>query len=147
MGTTTVEHVAATVATLILRDTFGERETEHTHHQGSLRIILREGGRSVLRVGLIRVKISGLITVGTTARRLYLGILRQLCQLSEHLHQIGIVELCRTGQQLPQVLDGRGDRLDEVLLLLVVATEAISTQHLQRAEQHEQRQTVGEMAG
>ena len=74
---TTVEHVTATVAALILRDTLGERETEHAHHQRTLGIILREGGRTILRMRLIGIQIGGLITVGTTADRLYLGILRQ----------------------------------------------------------------------
>ena len=35
-------------------------------------------------------------------------------------------------------MDGGRYRLDEVLLLLVIAPEAVSTQHLQGAEQHEQ---------
>ena len=147
MGTTTVEHITTTIATLILRNALGEGEAEHTHHQRSLRIILREGGRSILRVSLIRIKVGDLITVSTTTYRLYLGILRQLGELSEHIHQIWIVELRGACQQLAQVMDGGGYRLYKVLLLLVIASKAIGTQHLQGAEQHEKRQPVGEMAG
>ena len=89
---TTVEHVTATVAALILRNPLGKGEAEHTHHQRALGIILREGGRTVLGVRLIGIQIGDLITVGTTADRLYLGILRQFGQLLEYLHQIGIME-------------------------------------------------------
>ena len=78
VGATTVEHVTATVAALILRNPLGKGEAEHTHHQRGVR--------------LIGIQIGDLITVGTTADRLYLGILRQFGQLLEYLHQIGIME-------------------------------------------------------
>ena len=49
-------------------------------------------------------------------------------------------------QQFPEVLDGRWYAFNEVLLLLEVATETIGTQHLKRAEKHEQGETIDEVA-
>ena len=55
VGRTTVEDIAATIAALVLWNTLGEREAEDANHQRSLSVVLREGGRTVLRMGLIGV--------------------------------------------------------------------------------------------
>ena len=141
-----VEHITTAIATLVLGYTVAIRETIHLHHQRSLRIVLRERSRSVLRVSLIRIQIGSLITIGTTCHRLYLLELRQLSQLAQDIHQIRIVELCRRCQQLSQILYGWRYRLDKVFLLLKIATESVGPQHLQRAEQHKQRQAVYKVA-
>ena len=146
VGTATVEHIAAAIATLILGDTLGRGETEHLDHQRPLGIILREGGRSVLRMGFVGVEICGLRAVGTFGGGFYLLELRELSKLVEDIHQVGVMEGRGTGKEFPEVLDSRRYGLDEVLLLLEVATEAVGTQHLQRAEEHEKREAVGEVA-
>ena len=50
-------------------------------------------------------------------------------------------------QQFPQILHGRGNGRDEVLLALKIASETVCSQHLQRAEQNKQRQACYEMMG
>ena len=45
-------------------------------------------------------------------------------------------------QQFTQILHGRWNRVDEMLLALKVPTETISTQHLQRTEKDKERQSV-----
>ena len=65
MGTATVEDIAATVAALVLRDTLLIGEAEHLHHQRSLGVVAREGGRTILRMGLIGVQVCRLIAVST----------------------------------------------------------------------------------
>ena len=147
MGATTVEDITTTIATLILGDALTIGETIDPHHQRSLGIVLRERSRTVLRMCLIRIQVCRLITVGTTGNRLYLLELWQFGQLSEDLHQMGIVEDRRAGQQFTQVLDGRRNRLDEVFLLLEVTTETVSTQHLKGTEEHKQGEPAHEMTG
>ena len=98
-------------------------------------------------MSLVGIQFRRLITIGTTGRRLYLLELRQFSEPTEHIHQVRIVENRRTGEQFTEILNGRRDALDEVLLLLEVASEAVCPQHLQGTEEHEQRETVHEMTG
>ena len=143
VGRTTVEDIAATVAALVLGNTLGEREAENANHQRSLSVVLREGGRTVLRMGLIGVQIGGFVAVGTGCRSFCLLELGQFGELGEHLCQIRIGEVA-LAEQLTDVLNGGRNALDEVRLTLEVATEAIGPQHLEQTEQHEERQALDE---
>ena len=68
MGGTAVEHIASAIAAIVLWDALTIREAEHLDHQRALGIVLREGGRTVLRMGLIGVPVCCLIAIGTTGR-------------------------------------------------------------------------------
>ena len=92
MGASAVEHIAATVATLILGDALAVGETKNLHHQRSLCIVFREGGGTILGMGLVGIEVGGLIAVGTTGNGLNLLELREFCQFLKDLHQMGIVE-------------------------------------------------------
>ena len=76
-----IKHIATTVAAFILGDALAVRETEDSHHQRSLSIVLREGGGSILRMGLIGVQFRRLIAIGTTGHSFYLLELGELRQL------------------------------------------------------------------
>ena len=188
MGASAVEHIAATVAALILGDALAIRKAEDLHHQRTLCIVLREGGGTILGMGLVGIEVGGLIAVGTTGNGLNLLELREFCQFLKDLHQMGVVEKtspnpsCRRGictdreisppptggicasreisppptggaggghaihQQFPEVLNGGGNGLEEVFLLLEVATEAVGTQHLKCAEEHKQGKAIDDMS-
>ena len=146
VGATAVKDITATIATLVLRDTFAIGKTEHPDHQRSLRIIFREGSRTILRMSLIRVEVGGLIAIGSTSHGLYLLELWKLGELSQNLHQIRIMERRRTGEEFPEVLDGRWNGFDEVLLLFKVASEAIGSKHLKGTEEHKERQAIDKMS-
>ena len=89
----TVEHVTTTIATLVLGDALAIRKTEHLHHQRPLRIVFREGGRTILRMSLIGVQIGRLITIRTTCHCLNLLELWQFGEFLQYRYQIRIVEL------------------------------------------------------
>ena len=141
---TAVEHIATTIATLIVGDALGVGEAIDANHQRTLCIVLGERGRSILRVGLIGILLRSLQSVSTHRCGLHLLELRHLGQPVEHIDQIRIGEVALV-QQLTQILDSGRDGLDEVLLALEIATETIGAQHLQQAEQHKQAQAVDEM--
>ena len=88
-------------------------------------------------MGLVGVQFGGLITVGTGHHGLLLLESWQFGELTQDLHQVGIVELGGTVEQLPQVLDGGRDAFDKVFLLFEVAAEAVGAEHLKCAEEHE----------
>ena len=93
---------------------------------------------------LIGVQVSGLQTIGTHGSSFYLLELGHPCQPVEHIGQVGIGEVTLV-QQFPEVANSRRDRLDEMLLTLEIATEAIGSQNLQQTEEHEKTQTVYKM--
>ena len=66
MRRTAVEDIAAAIAALVLRNALGERETEDAHHQRTLCVVLRERGRTILRMGFVGIHLCGLVTIGTT---------------------------------------------------------------------------------
>ena len=146
MSATAVEHIASAITRLILRNALAVRETVDSHHQRTFAVILGEGGRSIHGMGMVDVTRGSAIAVGTIDSRLFdTGETGHLGETAQHVDQIRIgkaVEL----EQFAQVLDGRGDGIDEVALLFEIATEAIGTQHLQRAEEHKLTQTVDKMA-
>ena len=69
----------------------------------------------------------------------------QAGQLPQQVGEVGVLREVLP-QQLPQVLDGEGYALDEVRLLLEITPEAVGTQHLQGAEEHEVTQLATEIA-
>ena len=88
-------------------------------------------------MGLIGVQTGCLVAIGTAHRRLHLLEARHLRQLAQDISQVRIREVALV-EQLTDILHSRWDRLDEVLLTLEIATEAVGSQHLQLAEQHEE---------
>ena len=130
MGATAVEHIASAITRLILRNALAVRETVDSHHQRTFAVILGEGGRSIHGMGMVDVTRGSAIAVGTIDSRLFdTGETGHLGETAQHVDQIRIgkaVEL----EQFAQVLDGRGDGIDEVALLFEITTEAIGTQHL-----------------
>ena len=142
---TAVEDIAAAIAACILGDTLAERETEDAYHQGALAIVTTEGGRSVLGMRNVWIVVGNLVSVGSLNRLLGLGCeLRQFHQLAEHLTHIGI-GTAAVLEQLAQILDGWRYALEEMLLALEVATEAISAQHLQQAEEDAELEVLTEL--
>ena len=146
MRRTTIEDVATAIAGLVLRNTFSIRETEDTHHQRTLCVVFRERGRAVLRMGLIGIVIRCLVAISTRRHRLNLLVLRQFRQTTEHINQVRIGERTLT-EQLAQILHGRRNALDEVLLALEIASEAVSPQYLQLTEEYKQCQTLHKTMG
>ena len=88
MGASTIKHITSAIAAFICRNAFAEREAKDSDHQWTLRIVLREGSWSVLRMSFVWVQICGLITISTLGRCLYLLVLRQLCQLAQDIHEV-----------------------------------------------------------
>ena len=130
VGTATVEDITSAVATIVLWYSLAIRETIDSNHERALAIVLGEGGRSIHGMGMVDVTRGSAIAVGTIDSRLFdTGETGHLGETAQHVDQIRIgkaVEL----EQFAQVLDGRGDGIDEVALLFEIATEAIGTQHL-----------------
>ena len=62
---TTIEDISSTVTTLIFGDALTVRETINLDSQRSLRSVRRKSGRAVLRMRLIRVVVSSLVTICT----------------------------------------------------------------------------------
>ena len=130
MRTAAVEHISSAIARLVIRDPLAVRETIDAHHQRTLAIVFREGGRTILGVGMIDIGVGCLITVGTTHGWLFYQCeTGQLGEPSQQIHEIRIGEAVEF-QQFAQVLNSRRDRVDEVFLLFEISSEAIGTQHL-----------------
>jgi len=148
MGRPAVEHISATVARRIFGDTLMERKAVHGDLQRAFAVILGESSRPVLRVGRVNVAVGGLEPVGSAEHRHFLG--RKLWQLSEPFEQcaeIGIGHhLLAQLKDVAQVLDGGRNAIDEVLLVLEIASKPIRPQDLQRAEEHKVAQPLGKMA-
>ena len=88
---------------------------------------------------LVDVALRGFISVGTLRHHHFLRRkLRQLTHVAEHLLQIRIGVDGGVLQQIAHVIHSRRNAVYEVSLALEVAPEAIGSQHLQRAEEHEQ---------
>lgn len=137
---TAVEDIAAAIARRVLGDSFFIGEAIHAHHERSLAIVFRERGQSVLRILGIDVAICGLETVFSRLHLIFLRRkLRKVDQSGQHFTQIGIGQhILAQGKEVTQILYGRRYAVDEMLLMLKVSTEAIGTQHLQRAEEYEE---------
>lgn len=90
VSTSTVKHIAATIATLVFWYAFAVRETIDLDHQWSLRIVFRESGRTVLWMLAVRVMRSSLVAIGSTGCKFYLLELRQFYQALEQVDEIGI---------------------------------------------------------
>ena len=118
MRRTAVKHIASTIATLILRDTFLVREGEYADYKKVLPLYLPLRERSNLLV-------------------LFTLFWKFLTQAAKHVQQVRIVETVKL-EQLTQVLNGRRNGVDEVLLTFEIAAETIGTQHLQRTEEHKE---------
>ena len=147
VGAAAVEHIPSPISALVLRDSLAVGETIDAHDKRPFAVILREGGRSVLRVCLIDVAICCLITVGTLCHRLFLlRKLRQFGKTAQEVHHIWIREHVEF-HQFTQVLYCRRYAVEEMLLALELSTETVCAKHLKGAEQHEERQTRYEMTG
>ena len=141
-----IEHIATPVAALVFRNALMIREAEHADNQRPFVIIFGECGRTVRRMAYIYLAVGCLETVGACQRRLFQpGELRQLGKLAQHIHKIWICEDVEF-QQLAQVLHGMGNAVKKMLFTLEIAAEAVCAEHLERAEQHEQAQTLYKMA-
>ena len=144
---TAVEDIAAAIARRILRDSFLIGKAIHTHDERSLAVVFRECGQSVLRILGIDVAVcrfeavlSGLNLV------LFWRKLWQVDERCQHFAQIGIRQHILTQRkEITQILDSWRYAVDEMLLMLEVATEAVSAQYLQRAEEYEETQPAGKV--
>ena len=96
----------------------------------------------------IDIRVGSLVAIGTFSHlHLLWGKLRQLAQAAEHFLQVGVgIYGSRIVQQRPEVLHGWRYAVDEVALAFKIATETISSQHLQYAEKDEQREPLVEVA-
>ena len=142
MRRATVKDVSATVATVILRNTFLKRETPDFHHQWSLAVIFRESGRAILRVSLVNVLFNGFISVLTLVRLFRLLCkLRQCHKTAQQINEVRIWKIVIV-KQLTQILYRPGNTFDKVFLSFEIAPETVGTQHLQYTEQHEQLQPI-----
>src|SRR5574344_100375 len=147
MGAAAVEDIAATIARLILRDSLAEGETITAHHQRSLVVILGESGRTVLRMRVKNIGVSNFKSIGTTECRLLDGSeLWQFREPLQRVHQIGIWEIAHLCQQFTQVLHGGRNAVNKMFLMLKIASEPVSAQHLKCAEENEQTELVNKMA-
>ena len=68
-------------------------------------------------------------------------------QLLERLLQVGIGRADTVEQEAAEVLDGRGNAIEEILLALEIAAQAVGTEHLERAEEHEELEVAAEALG
>ena len=143
-----VEDIASAVARLVLGDAVAVGEAIYTDHQRALAVVFREGGGTIQRVGLEDVVRCGAEAIGPVLRRfLDARKLWQFHQALQDRHQVRIGEGATVeGEQVAQVLDSPRYGVDEVALVLEVPPETIRSQHLQRAEEHEERQPVGKVA-
>ena len=144
---TAVEDIAASIARGILRDSLFIGEAIHAHHERSFAIVFRECGQSVLWILWIDVAVCGLETIFSRLHLVFLRRkLRQVDQSGQHFTQIGIGQHILTqGKEVTQILDSWRYAVNEVLLMFEVATEAISAQHLQSAEENEETQPAGKV--
>ena len=76
-----------------------------------------------------------------------MSVARHLGESAQHIHHVRIGEhLLAQLQQRAEVVHSRRNGIDEVLLALEVAAETVCAEHLQRAEEYEEAQTVDEVA-
>ena len=148
MRRATVEHVSAAIARLIGWYALAVGEAEDAHAQRTLAVVLGERSGSVLRMSRVDVLVGGLVAVGARHSRLLdMSIARHLGESAQHIHHVGIWEhLLAQLQQRAEVVHSRRNGIDEVLLALKVAAETVCAEHLQRAEEYEEAQTVYEVA-
>ena len=144
VGGAAVEDVAAAVARLVVGNALAVAEAVDLDHERSLCVVLREGGRAVEGVRLVGVVLGGLVAVGTRGSGLDQLKLRQGAEALQYVDEVWIRQLCRC-QQLAQVLDGWRYGVDEVLLALEIAAEAVGTEHLEQAEEYEEAQAGHEV--
>ena len=146
--TAAIEHVATPVARRIFGNTLAIGEAVDQHLQRSLAVVFGICRQSILRMRRIDIILGGFQSIGTRLHRCFLmGKLRQLSETGQYITQIGIGQDILTQlQQVAQVVHSRWNTVDEVLFMLKVTSEAIGSEHLQRTEQHKQRQTCGKMA-
>ena len=129
-----VEHVASAVAALVGGDALLVAEAEDAHDEGG-GLFDRDGRR--LGCGCGR-------TFGALGRRIEAV---EVDQLLERLFQVGIGCADTVEQEAAEVLDGCGNTIQEILLALKIATQAIGTEHLERAEDHEELEVAAEALG
>lgn len=98
----------------------------------------------MLRVYVVR---RGLVAVFSRLHRwLLVGELWHLCQPCQHVAQVRVGQDVLTKlEQVAQVVHGWRYAVDEVLLMLEISAETIGSKHLHGAEEHEQREPLGEM--
>ena len=144
--TAAVEDIPSAVARLIFGNPLAVGETVDPDHQRPLAVVFRERGGTIGLVGVVDVALRGAQTVGAYRRFSFLrhGKLWQCCKTAEHIHQVGIGEGIR-GNQTAEVIHGRRYRLDEMALPLEVSPEPIGTEHLEGAEEDEEREALHEM--
>ena len=123
MRTAAVEHVAPAVAAVVCGDALLVAEAEHLHHERCFRFV-------PFRCGL---QGAGRIVEA-----------RQAHHAAQHIVETGIVVGHAVEQQAAQAADGQGYAVQEILLPLHVAPESVGTQHLERAEEHEEGQPLAE---
>lgn len=118
VGASTIEDITSSIAGWILWNAFLIRETEHSYHQRSLAIILRESSWSILWMRKIDILVGRLITIGTIDRRtLDASKLWQLGETAQHIHHIRIREnLLPHLQEVTKILDGRRNALQKCFL-------------------------------
>ncbi len=147
VGAATVEDISSAIAAIVDGYALAIGEAEDTHHERALAVVLGKGGGAVLRVGCVDIGVGGAEAVGTVGcRLLYPREGRKEGEPLEHIHHVGIGEEVAHTQQLAQIVDGWGDAIDKVALALKIAAEAIGSQHLEGAEEHEEGEPLGKVA-
>ena len=125
-----IENISTTVFCLVLRYSLSVGKAIDANHEWPLAVVFGECGRSVLRMSLIHVILSYLISVGAVGGRLFDACkLRHLDELTEHVYEIRIWEVVLS-DEFPEVLYCWWNRVDEVFFLLVISSESISSEHL-----------------
>ena len=120
-----VEHVAAAVAAFVLRNAFLITETEHAHHEVLM---------------LFQSFPAGLLA--SLSRRVEL---RQVCQFLQRLLQVRVGGAHAVEQLAAQALNGTGNAVEEIFLAFEIAAQAVCAEHLQHAEQYEERQPAAKL--
>lgn len=144
---TAVEDIATTVARRILWNPFLIGEAINAHDERAFAVVFREGRQSVLRILGIDVAVCRLETILSGLYLVFLRRkLRQVDEYCQHFAQIGIRQhVLAQRKEITQILNGRWYAVDEMLLMLKVATEAVCAEHLQRAEEYEEAQPASEV--
>ena len=120
-----VEHVAAAVAAFVLRNAFFITETEHAHHEV---LMLFQP-----------------LSAGLFARLPRRVELRQIHKFLQRLLQIRVGGAHAVEQLAAQALNGTGNAVEEIFFALKVTAQAVCTEHLQHAEQYEERQSAAKL--
>ena len=146
MSCPAIKHISTTVSRFISRNSFSIRKTEHTDNQRTFAVILRECGRSILRMSIIYIIVGCLETIRSAqSRLLYTCILWQFRKPAKHIHHIRIRESALHCKQLTQVFHRRRYGVKEMFLTLEIAAETISSQNLKRTEKHKQSEPFYKM--